>query len=102
MKWIIALCFIIIFQNIFGQIDEDFSDGDYTSNPTWTGDIASFKINTSNELQLSSTGTDTSYLVTQNSFISNTEWSFYAKQSFNSSSNNHSRIYLVSNHQRIS
>lgn len=101
MKWTIAFCFIIFFQSIFGQIDEDFSDGDFTSNPTWMGDVAKFKINNSYKLQLNSTGADTSYLATSNALISNTEWSFYAKQSFNSSSNNHSRIYLVSDVQNL-
>ena len=79
------------------QIQDDFSDGDFTTNPSWSGDDMQFKVNSSKKLQLNSSGSDTSFLSTANSLLSNTEWRFYIKQSFNSSSNNHSRIYLVSN-----
>jgi len=78
------------------QIQDDFSDGDFSSNPIWSGDDLQFKINSSKKLQLNSTGSDTSFLSTANTLLNNTEWRFYIKQSFNSSSNNHSRIYLVS------
>ncbi len=83
------------------QIQDDFSDGDFTNNPTWSGTDAQFKINTSDKLQLSSSGSDTSYLSTANSLVNNTEWRFYIKQSFNSSSNNHSRIYLISDQSNL-
>ena len=85
----------------FSQIQDDFSDGDFSNNPTWNGDDAQFKINTSKKLQLNSSGSDTSYLSTTNSLLNNTEWRFYIKQSFNSSSNNHSRIYLVSDQANL-
>ena len=101
MRWIIIFCFAVISQSVFSQVNDDFTDGDFTSNPVWSGDDSQFKINTSNLLQLNSTGSDTSFLSTPNALISNTEWSFYIKQSFNSSANNHSRIYLVSDQQNL-
>jgi len=85
----------------FSQIQDDFSDGDFTSNPSWSGDNTQFKINTSKKLQLNNSTSDTSYLSTANTLINNTEWRFYIKQSFNSSSNNYSRIYLVSNQANL-
>ena len=36
------------------QVSEAFSDGDFSSNPVWNGDLAQFKINTSDQLQLNS------------------------------------------------
>jgi hypothetical protein len=78
------------------QIQDDFSDGDFTNNPNWSGDDTQFKISSTKKLQLNSSGADTSYLSTANTLLNNTEWRFYIKQSFNSSSNNHSRIYLIS------
>jgi hypothetical protein len=92
---IIALLFFFS-TSINAQFQDDFSDGDFTNNPSWYGDDSQFEINSSNYLRLASTGTDTSILVTESSIIRDTEWKFWVKQSFNSSSNNHSRIYLAS------
>jgi len=83
------------------QVQDNFSDGDFTSNPEWSGEVMKFKVNSTKKLQLDAIGTDTSYLSTKNNKINNTEWRFYIKQSFNSSANNHSRIYLVSNESNL-
>jgi len=83
------------------QFTDDFSDGDFTNNPSWSGDDNQFKISTFGNLQLDGTNADTSYLSIPSTIVSNTEWRFYAKQSFNSSDNNHSRIYLVSSNQDL-
>jgi hypothetical protein len=78
------------------QINDDFSDGDFSQNPIWQGDNTLFKVNSSDQLQTQSSGVDTAYLTTANNDCMNVEWSIWAKQSFNSSDNNHSRIYLCS------
>ncbi|MFC1731213.1 lamin tail domain-containing protein [candidate division KSB1 bacterium] len=92
------LAFFIFLVPFFlsAQINDNFSDGDFTNNPIWTGNANQYEINSSKQLHLNSIGTDTSYLSTSNNLNINTEWLFYVKQSFNSSSNNYSRIYLVS------
>lgn len=78
------------------QVRDDFSDGNFTNNPVWTGDTECFEINTSGQLHLNTTGIDTSIMVTRNSSIIDTEWSFWMKLSFNTSANNYARIYLTS------
>ncbi len=50
--FIVAIC---VSQNLFGQIIDDFSDGNFSSNPIWTGDQSNFQINTAQELQLNAT-----------------------------------------------
>jgi len=83
------------------QFIDNFLDGDFTSNPTWSGDNSHFEINSSNQLHLKSTGADTSYLSTPNNSINNTEWQFWIKLSFNTSVNNNARVYLVSDQANI-
>ncbi len=80
----------------YAQVAEDFSDGDFTGNPEWTGDTAQFEVNTSLQLHLKTTGADTSAISTANTRISETEWHFWVKLSFNTSANNFARVYLAS------
>ncbi len=78
------------------QFSDDFSDGDFKTNPSWIGDTARFIINTDMELQLNAPAiADTAYLSVINSSIDNTEWRFFLKLSFAPSSNNLVKIYLV-------
>ncbi len=77
------------------QFTDDFSDGDFSNNPSWSGDTDHFEVNSSAQLHLKSDGSDTSVLYTVFSLAGSLEWRFYVKQSFNSSANNYSRIYLM-------
>ncbi len=87
---------IIIPLFVNAQINETFSDGDFTNNPQWNGDTGQFKINTYKQLQLNSIVADTSCLSVASTSIDSTEWHFYIKLSFNTSSNNNARVYLIS------
>ncbi len=98
MKHIIALILLFIFfQPLKGQLSDDFSDGEFLSNPTWSGDINNFIINADGELQLNTTGTDTSILFTAVEIPDSTVWEFEFNLDFAPSSNNRLRIYLQSN-----
>ena len=92
----ITIIFSILTNFCFAQLSDSFSDGDFTTNPAWTGDNAQFKVNTSFQLQLNASVAGESYLSTPNTLINDNEWQFWVKQSFSSSSNNNSRVYLVS------
>ena len=87
----------------YGQITDDFSDGDFTNNPTWSGDAAQFTVNASQQLQLNSSGTGSSYLAVATSLptLDNTEWQFYIKLNFSPSGSNNARVYLASNSQNL-
>ncbi len=82
------------------QLTDDFADGDFTANPTWSGTTSSFIVNGSKQLQLSNSVAGTSYLTT--SFVNadlsqfNVEWQLYVKQTFSPSGSNYGRVYLVS------
>ena len=98
---IFFLVLIISFSSLSAQFQDNFTDGDFTQNPIWNGNDAKFEVNSTFYLHLKSTGTDTAYLCTSSSIINNSEWRFYVKQSFNSSANNHSRVYLASNQSNL-
>ena len=63
------------------QFIDDFTDGDFTTNPAWSGQDTFFIVNGTNQLQSNGpTATDEIYLSTPNTQFSNTEWSFYSFQ----------------------
>jgi len=84
------------------QVVDDFSDGNFTENPTWVGNQSKFIVNSSLQLQLNATEEGSAYLATANGICNEAEWHFWAKLSFSPSANNFARIYLVSNQEDIS
>lgn len=86
---------------VFTQVLEDFSDGDFTQNPLWTGNQDKFIVNNDLNLQLSDTDAGLSFLCTNNNFALNCEWRLWVKLAFSPSSNNNSRIYLISDTDNI-
>ena len=87
--------------SLSAQITEDFSDGNFSSNPVWIGNSDKFEVNSSKQLHLKSVGTDTSYLVSLSTYSESCEWRFWVKLSFNSSANNNARVYLMSDNADI-
>lgn len=98
---ILFLIFLLFPVLMRAQVTDDFSDGDFTANPAWTGDAAQFIVNASAQLQLSSLNADTSSLSTPSTFASDAEWRFWVKLSFATSGNNNARFYLISNQQDL-
>jgi Lamin Tail Domain len=103
-KWIVMACAfacVLLCNNaLFAQmLVDDFSDGNFTSNPTWAGDDAVFIVNASGQLQLNDLVADQSYLSTSftSSSLNNREWHFFVKQTFAGSDANQSRIYFAAN-----
>ncbi len=84
---------------MFSQFVDDFSDGDFTNNPTWTGNTDNFIVNTAEQLQLYINPLEegVSYLSTPSSAINDAEWEFFVKMNFTPSSSNFCDIYIVSN-----
>lgn len=106
MKDFIILLLVIqhaIFYFANGQVSDDFTDGDFTENPAWSGDLSHFMINTDGQLQLNAPPeAGQSYLATTSEIIDNAEWTFHVKLEFNPSSSNYIDIYLVSDVANLS
>ena len=93
------LILICVFFPLFSlaQFFDDFSDGDFTMNPTWTGDLTHFTINVQNQLQLNATTAGISHLKCLNVFESDSlEWSFNIQMLFAPSGSNFAQFILKS------
>lgn len=81
----------------YGQFSDTFVDGDFTSNPTWTGTTELFTINTAGQLQTIGTAAGQAFLTTSfpSQSLNGKEWNFFIRQTFAGSDNNQSRVYLT-------
>ena len=86
----------------FGQFTDSFSDGDFTNNPNWLGDVGIFEVDTNFSLHLNDSIANSSSLVTQSQSIINSEWIFGVRLDFSPSTNNYARVYLISDEQDLS
>lgn len=78
------------------QFTDDFSDGDFTNNPTWGGDTAVFDINAGLEFWLNAPSVQAeSYASLPSLSIENAQWEFYLRMDFNPSSTNNAKVYLT-------
>jgi len=107
------LLYCLIFLPLLAQaqVVDDFSDGNFTSNPTWTEDTAEFKMSTYSSsswsqqprLQLDGTIADISHatIATPLADLKNLEWNFWIRLAFGTSSSNNARVYLVSDNANL-
>ncbi|MBM3430237.1 MAG: hypothetical protein FJX99_04555 [Bacteroidetes bacterium] len=100
--FLLIFWFLVSFK-AYGQVTDDFSDGDFTTNPTWSGTTADFIVNTSQQLQLNNTVAATSQLTTIHNLpdLNAKEWHIWVKQSFSPSSSNYGRVYLTADNSDL-
>jgi hypothetical protein len=95
-----VVLFLMTFHFSYAQFSDNFSDGEFSASPAWTGSTIDFVVNGSQQLQLTNSlaQAGTSYLSTPYAAasINNYEWQVYVKQTFSSSGSNFGRVYLVS------
>ena len=79
------------------QLRDDFSDGNFTANPAWTGDAASFQVAATQQLQSNGpavTGTAIQ-LSTPSQASTGTVWEFWANLKLATSSGNLADVWLM-------
>jgi len=85
------------------QLSDDFTDGDFTANPSWTGHAAGWTIHSSLRLQSNDTTANSSfYLSTANQLVAGAQWEISVQLAFNTSSANYVDIYLAASASDIS
>jgi hypothetical protein len=103
MRFYLTLLLIVVSRLSSAQFSDDFSDGDYTNAPAWSGTTANFEVDAMDQLHLLAPAVDdTSYLSVATTNINNTTWDFYVRMDFNPSSSNLARVYLVSDNADLS
>ncbi len=94
---------------ISAQVEEHFDDGDFTQNPSWTGDTGHFKVSSSSAvpanqrpaLQLDAPQAGQSCLSFASAVAGAMEWRFWVKLSMNTSPGNFARVYLCSDQEDL-
>ena len=82
-------------QSAFSQFTDDFSDGDFTGNPVWSGSTSLFTI-TSEQLNSNSPGANTYYLSTPSTLATEAEWEFFINLKFSTSGANYVDVFFIS------
>lgn len=85
------------------QFTDNFSDGNFTNDPSWGGSTADFTVNGSFQMQLNNVVASTSVLSSAYAALSldNFEWQVYVKQTFSPSGSNYGRVYLASDQSNL-
>ncbi len=96
MKKIIITLLVLVPTLLFAQISDDFSDGDFSKNPEWIGNIDDFIVNSEGELQTDASQTGFSFLSTRSQIIDDATWEFTIKINNTTSAGNYAVVYLVS------
>src|SRR5690606_18736176 len=90
------LLLLVISTSARAQLSDNFDDGDFLTNPEWTGTADGFIINNNFQLQSEHSIANTSfYLSTPNTTALEAEWEFLIQLNFNPSSANYIDVYLT-------
>lgn len=87
--------FLLVIVRMPAQVQEDFSDGDFLVNPSWSGTIDNFIVNPEFQLQSNVEDASTSYLSTPSEAFDDAKWEIYVRIAYNPSSSNYALFYLA-------
>ncbi len=96
-KLLTLLVFVFsVFATANAQLSDNFSDGDFTNNPAWSGGTSDFIVNPAFELQSNNTTpSSTFYLSTPNALATAAQWEMDIRLAFSTSSANYVDVYLA-------
>ena len=95
------LSFLFITTLATAQVSDNFTDGDFTNNPVWSGEDSVYTV-VSNQLRSNKTiASSTFYLSTPSTLAANCQWEFWVNLQFNTSSANYVDVYLTSDQANL-
>lgn len=88
---------VFVYQFALSQVTDNFNDGNFTANPAWTAsNNADWMVNAAGQLQSNyQVANSTFYLSTQSTLATTTQWEFYTRLNFSTSSANYVDVYLT-------
>ena len=101
MKKHVFMCFFFISFYASAQFNDQFSDGELTTNPLWSGDVTNFTVSLDSLRSNGPAATASIYLSTPTTLINNTVWEFSVKLDFAPSASNQVNVYLVSDNANL-
>lgn len=95
-KFLFVLLFFSISTLAVAQLQDDFSDGDFSTNPSWSGDAGDFAVSATGQLQLNAATAGVSSLSLPLPLLPGgaMEWRFFLRENFSPSSGNYCRAFL--------
>lgn len=91
----ISFFMMFIYTAVFAQFHDSFSDGDFTSDPSWWGNDSLFIVNDDGELQVYAQTEGEAFLFTESIIANSIEWNFRVKLAFSPSNNNCVKLWLL-------
>lgn len=102
MRVFVVLLLLFCVSLLNAQVIENFSDGDFTANPTWTLNSASdFSVNVGQLKSGNTTANSSFYISTTNTLTSNCTWEFWVNLQFATSGSNYVDAYLMSDNSNL-
>lgn len=105
MRYFLASIFLTISIPLIAQLNDDFSDGDFTNSPSWSGDDSVFTIvDVSGNKRLRSNKlltNSTYYLSTPSTTATEGQWEFFTNLQFNTSSANYVDVFLMADNSNL-
>lgn len=96
MKKFIHYVLFLLPQFSFSQFIDDFNDGDFNFNPTWSGDDSVWMVDNGQLRSNSLTISNKFYLSTISPKATDAQWEFLVNLKFNTSSTNYVDVVLIS------
>jgi len=96
LSLLLLISFLLLHLISRSQFIDNFNDGDFSSNPVWTGNTSDWTVNPSLQLQSNNTVVNGNfYLSTPSTLATTAQWDFYCQLTFNTSSTNYIDVYLT-------
>ena len=97
----ILLYSIVVSAQIQPNVIDDFSDGDFSENPTWSGTTSLFTVNAEKQLVVNEYVDGIAYLTTPSRIAVNATWQIDLGTKSTTSASNLVKFYLISDNQDL-